>query len=113
MKNDEFAEYVLGDVLGDIPGVTSRKMFGGWGIYKDGTFFALIADGGLYFKVDDSTRKNYEALGSKPFVYDSRGKKVTMSYWLLPEEIIEDKDVLFEWVEKSVAAGRNNKKTKK
>jgi len=49
MQN-EFVTYVIEDVLGDIPGITSRAMFGGYGIYRDGIIFSLIAFNQLYFK---------------------------------------------------------------
>ena len=97
------------DLFGDFPDVTSRAMFSGWGIYKRGKIFAIIADGELYFKVGDSNRAEYEKLGSRPFVYENKGKKVTMSYWLLPEEIMEDRDELPEWVEKALATHREKK----
>ena len=41
---ESFHEYVIGDVLGHISGITSRKMFGGYGIYLDGVIFAIITD---------------------------------------------------------------------
>ena len=103
MKLDSFHTYVVEDLFGEIPGITSRAMFGGYGIYKDGIFFALIADGELFFKVNEETKKKYEALGSRPFTYTMRGKKMTMNYWLLPEEIMSDPEQLIEWVEQSVA----------
>ncbi len=82
MKKDEsLCDYIVLDLLGDIPNMTRRAMFGGWGIYRDGLFFALIADGELYFKVDEQTRKTFEQIeGSKPFTYSrSEDKPTTMS----------------------------------
>ena len=80
------------------------------GEYKDGIFFSLIADGALYFKVDESNKKDYEDLGSEPFVYTAKGKSMTMSYWNLPEEIMNDREKLIEWIDKSVAVAINSKK---
>ncbi len=40
--------------LASIGGVSSRAMFGGYGIFHEGTMFALISKASLYFKVDDS-----------------------------------------------------------
>jgi hypothetical protein len=34
-------------------------MFGGWGLYTEGRMFALIAEGQLYFKVDEETRESF------------------------------------------------------
>jgi DNA transformation protein len=111
MKQDpSFRDYVVQDLLEGIPGIGSRAMFGGWGIYKDGVIFAIIVDGALYFKVDESNRADFERLESRPFVY-SRGKhqSTTMSYWLVPEEIMEDHEELARWVERSVQVSRKSK----
>lgn len=110
-KDESFHQYVMEEVLNDIEGITSRPMFGGWGIYMEGIFFGLIADGQLYFKVDESNQKDYEKQGSKAFVYEGhKGKKVTMTYWELPADIMEDKNLLVEWVKKSANAAKFKKK---
>ena len=44
--------------------VSARAMFGGHGIYRDGTMFALVAEGVLYFKVTDANRPAYEQADS-------------------------------------------------
>ncbi len=100
---NRFVTYITEDVLGHIPQISARAMFGGYGIYQDGLIFAIIAEDQLYFKVDDSNRAEYEALGSHPFVYSQGNhKKATMSYWLVPESVLEDKEAIRLWVEKSV-----------
>ena len=119
-RDREFHDYVMHDAFSGLGGITSRPMFGGYGIYKNGVFFALIAEGELYFKVDDINLKFFEELSSAPFVYESRGKSMTMSYWKLPEEIMENKIELPIWIERSVSAalrkgdkdGRRKRKTR-
>jgi len=112
-KQNEFLTFVLKDVLSEIQGITSRFMFGGYGIYKDGIIFALIAFDQLYFKVGESNRSDYVAMGSEPFVYEfKRHKKTTMPYWLVPDEIMHDKEKIREWVNKSVEVSRTDKKKK-
>lgn len=105
MKNDKgFHDYLLNDVFSDIDGIKSRSMFGGYGFYKDGKIFGMIADGKLYFKVGEGNRKEYEKAGSKPFVYHGyKDKSVTMSYWEVPGDILENKEELAVWIEKAVA----------
>ena len=80
--------------LGD---VTSRAMFGGFGIYEGGKMFALIGNAELYFKVDDSTRPAFEEAGSEPF-----GK---MPYFLVPPEVVESAERLQEWARAAIAVG--------
>ena len=106
-----FLEYVLSEVLADIEGISSRAMFGGYGIYKDGVIFAIIADEQLYFKVDETTRSDYEQYGSHPFVYSQgKHKATTMSYWALPADIQEDKTELAQWVQNSYDVSLSQKK---
>ena len=88
-------------------------MFGGYGLYKDGIIFGLIADDELYFKADDGNRPDYEVRGSRAFTYEAKGnKRIAMSYWQLPEDVMEDADLLAEWVSKAVSASKRAKKKK-
>ena len=75
----------------------------------------MIADGVLYFKVDESNKAEYEAAGSKPFVYHSpKGKPMQMGYYEVPERVMENQDEIRQWVEKAytVAAAAKQKKKK-
>ncbi len=109
-KSTEFQDYVVHDILGGIQGITSRAMFGGYGIYKNGKIFAIIVDGELYFKVDENTVPDFKKLGSSQFTYEKKdGKKYAMNYWLLPEEIMEDKEKLESWVFAAVSITPNKK----
>ena len=108
-----FHDYVLYDLFEGVEGVTSRKMFGGWGIYRDGIFFALISDGELYFKVGKNNQADFEEIGSHPFEYESRGKKITMRYWLVPEEIMEDREKFIRFAERAVKDAKSFKKNSK
>lgn len=102
-----FVDYVVDDLLADVGGVRARAMFGGHGIYKDALIFAIIVDDELYFKVGDSNRKDFEVRGSEPFVYEAKGgKRVAMSYWKLPADVMEDRDMLLRWVKKSSVVSR-------
>ena len=84
-------------------------MFGGVGIYSGDLFFALIADDTLYFKVDASTRPQYEARGMEPFrpFGDERG---TMQYYQLPEDILEDPELLWPWAESALDVARKKRR---
>ena len=99
------------DVLGHIPDISSRAMFGGYGIYKEGIIFAIIAYDELYFKVGDSNIKDYQDLDSHPFVYEGKNnKKTAMSYWLLPDEIMSEREEIIKWVDKAVKVSKQKKK---
>ena len=109
---DEFVAYAL-DQHSAFGEVRARPMFGGWGIYHQGVMFALIAYGELYYKVDDTNRADYEAVGSAPFTYEGKGKPVNMSYWHIGEDILESPDALADWARKAFAVAVANKKPKK
>lgn len=109
MKSSEFHDFILHDLFAGIEGVTSRRMFGGYGFYRCGLFFALIAEGELYFKVDDKTRAFFELRGSHLFEYAARGKRVTLSYWSAPEDAFEDSSLLRECVELACGAAERAK----
>jgi DNA transformation protein len=51
--SDSYLSFVL-EQLGAFPGVITKRMFGGIGIYSDGTFFAVIDNDTLFFKVDET-----------------------------------------------------------
>lgn len=103
-----FQILVLDQLSRVAPGIRARSMFGGVGLYAGEHFFALIADDTLYFKVDDSTRPDFEARGMGPFrpFGDAGG---TMQYYQVPEDLLEDPDALRPWVEKAVEIARKKK----
>src|SRR5438552_3162781 len=112
-KTDEFFEYIK-DLFVEIDGITYRRMFGGYGIYKNGLTFAIIFKGSLYCRVDELTRGNYEKLGSQTFVYETKtGPRVLKSHLELPSAILEDPDELTIWIEKSYQAARKAKSLKR
>lgn len=104
----QFKEAVLVH-LNRIAPVTARGMFGGYGLYLEGTMFGLIADSRLYFKVGDSNRKDFRAAGTLPFVYHRQGREVAMSYYELPAAVYEDLSQLDTWVQRAHAAARQSK----
>ncbi len=92
--------------------VTARAMFGGAGLYLEGTIFGLIAGNGLYFKVGDDNRSDYEALGCEPFV-PFPDKPYPMSYRRVPDRVIDAPEELRRWAEKSVAESRRAASTRR
>ncbi len=107
MTKSTFVDYVTQDLLSELSGVSARAMFGGYGLYKDGTIFGIVVDDTVYFKVDETSRPDYEKRGSTAFTYAAKGgKRVAMSYWEVPTEILEDREALAEWAERSLKISR-------
>jgi DNA transformation protein len=97
-----FLQYVL-EQLARTGHVTSRRMFGAVGLYCDDRFFGLIDDDTLFFKVDDSTRADYVSRGMKPFSPYKNKPDVSMSYFTVPADVLDDPEDLVQWARRSVA----------
>lgn len=72
-------------------------MFGGFGIFRDGLMFALLADEVLYFKTDEACAHKFEARGLRPFRYEARGKVNLLRYHEAPPEAYEDAQAMAIW----------------
>jgi DNA transformation protein len=99
-----YKTYVL-EQLQILGAVTAKPMFGGIGLYVNGVFFGLIDDDSLYFKVDDTTRPEFERAGSRafqPYGEDS----YSMKYYEVPADVLENQPMLSEWAAKAVAVAR-------
>lgn len=102
--NKDFLDLVMGR-LTPLGAVSSRSMFGGYGLFHEGTMFALISGAGLFFKVDDSNRSIYEQAGSKQYK--------AMPYYQAPAEVLADAGKLLDWAKASVAAAHASAGKKK
>jgi DNA transformation protein len=105
---DSFKEFIL-DQLSGLNAVRCKKMFGGYGIYYQELFFAIISDDRLYFKTDSIFAKEFQNYGMEPF--QPNPKQKLKNYYEVPEEILEDKEILIQWARRSSEC--NNAKTKK
>ena len=94
--------------------VVVRRMFGGVGIYADGTMFALVHDGLVYLKADEHNAAAFEREGLEPFTYTAKnGKRPLMSYWRMPDRLYDDPDELAAWARDALAAARRRKAGKR
>lgn len=103
--SDEFVSYLI-DQLAPFGAVSPRRMFGGHGLFRDRLMIGLIADETLYLKADDACRADFEAAGAVPFTYLRAGKRVALSYFSVPAEVLDDRDALSSWAEAALAAAR-------
>ena len=108
--SDEFVDYVI-EQLSSWGDVSVRRMFGGAGVYREGTMFGVIAEDVAYLKVDDSNRDDFVRAGSAPFEpYPEKIKTTVRTYFEIPANVLENPDELAEWAERSWAVARKNKK---
>jgi DNA transformation protein len=110
----EFVEY-LKEVFEEFGPVQARRMFGGYGIYHNGVMFGLVADDTLYLKADETTAQYFHSKGLGQFEYEKGEKKVKMSYYLAPDEVLENPGEAKLWAERAyeVAVRTNARKRKK
>lgn len=100
----EFVSHVIETFRAFGP-VEARAMFGGWGIYHEGLFFALILDEALYLKVDDENKAEFESRGLPACVYETKvGERITMHYHAAPEEALENADAMVPWAKSAYGA---------
>ena len=104
----EFTDY-LSEVFQHFGAIRTRRMFGGYGVYRDDLMFGLVADDVLYLKVDAQSKKLFEEQGLRPFEYVKNGKPMKMSYYTAPEEIFDDPDVANVWAHHAYDAALRSK----
>ncbi|MSP48880.1 MAG: TfoX family protein [Alphaproteobacteria bacterium] len=85
---------------------TSRRMFGGHGIYLDGLFVAILWKDTLYLKAAGDGQAACEAAGLKRFRPSSTEASYSLGFYAPPEEALEDPDALRPWVEIALKAAR-------
>lgn len=104
MSDSGFVSHCL-ELLSPLGRATSRRMFGGHGLYIDGLCMALIIRDVLYLKVDDTHRATFEGAGCKPFTYAGKNDEVhVMSYYTAPEEAMESPPEMMPWARRALAA---------
>ncbi len=108
--SQSYRAFVL-EQLGRVAPVTAKSMFGGVGIYAHGLFFALIAEDRLYFKVDDSTRPDFERSSMEPF--RPFGENQAMGYYEVPADVLENAAQLAIWAQKAIDVAAKAKRRKK
>lgn len=101
--SEDFLAYVE-EQLADVDGLRSRRMFGGVGLYSGDTFFGLLADNTLYLKADDLSRGDFLARGMQPFRPYRNKPDLSMSYYAVPADVLEDTDSLVAWARRAVRA---------
>ncbi len=106
-----YKAFILEQLTRALGEARARSMFGGIGLYSGDLFFALIGNDVLYFKVDDETRGDYEALGMGPFRPFGDGGEA-MAYYEVPADVIEDHEALRGWAQRALDVARRAKTRK-
>ena len=101
---DAFTELCI-ELLAPLGPVRVRRMFGGQGLYVDGLFMAIIDDGQLFLKADDTTLERFDAAGCVPFTFpDKTGQPVVTHYRRPPEDALESPALMRPWARLALEA---------
>jgi DNA transformation protein len=93
------------ELLAPLGPTRARAMFGGVGLYVDGLFIALIADGRLYLKAGAGHEPAFAAAGCAPFTYAmADGRVMTLGYRAAPEEALEAPEAMRPWARRAMEA---------
>jgi DNA transformation protein len=109
---DDYLRWVL-EQLSGAGGISSRRMFGAFGLYRNGMFFGIISGDTLFFKVSDATRADYESRRMARFRPYRNKPLVSMSYYEVPADVLEDADECVRWAMRAVEAGAAKKRSPK
>jgi DNA transformation protein len=93
----DFAAYCT-ELLAPAGAVRSKRMFGGYGLYVDDVFVAIVVQDALYLKADEESRHQFETAGGHRFTYTRQGKPQGMAYWTVPAEAMDSPALMRPWV---------------
>lgn len=92
------------ELLAPLGTLRSRRMFGGWGLYVDDLFIAILAFEELYLKADAVSAARFETAGCKRFAYMRQGQLAQLNYYCPPEEALESPALMRPWARLAMEA---------
>jgi DNA transformation protein and related proteins len=110
-NRNEFLDHVL-EMLAPLGRVSARAMFGGYGLYCDGLFFAIVLDDVLYLKADEESRAAFERSGCENFSYQRMGKRATLNFYRAPEDTLESPQFMLPWAKRALHCALRARGTK-
>ncbi len=94
-SDSDISANLLVTKLESIGGVTSKKMFGGHGIFHENKMFGIVDSKGVCFlKTDETTLPDFEAANSD--------KHSRMPYYSIPLVVLKDQKKLMAWAKDSI-----------
>ena len=91
-----FVTYLV-ELLAPLDGITAKRMFGGYGLFREGLMFALVSDDTLYFKTDSQTALRFTERDLEPFTFLKKGEKIRTSYYRAPAEALDNSEEMCAW----------------
>lgn len=101
--SSDYLQFILEQLHG-LGQVHSRRMFGAAGLYCDGIFFGIISEDTLYLRVDEASRPDYTSRGMQAFRPYADRPEVSMTYFEVPADVLEDSEELLSWSRRALAS---------
>jgi DNA transformation protein len=106
IASNSFAEF-LREQLTPMGRVTMRRMFGKTGVFCNGLMFGMMTDNTLYVRVDEHNRTIFkEAESAPPLNYEKKGQTIDLSFWRVPERLLDEPGELIVWARAALAAAQ-------
>ena len=107
MPIDEGLYAWLEEALEPMGRLSLRKMMGGGTLYLDGTIFAIMVDGELWFKSDTEADAFWDQVSPERFTVTFKDGSVdSMNYRRAPSDVYDDAEELQRLAAVSLEAGR-------
>lgn len=96
-------KYFLSDCLEGDSSYTTKPMMWWYCIYKSAKIFAIYAFELIYLKTHENNLQDFLDSWAKQFEFEKKNWVVArMWYYVLPEEVMENRDELKIWIEKAL-----------
>jgi len=93
----DFATYCT-ELLAPAGKVRCKRMFGGYGLYVDDVFVAIVVGDALYLKTDEQSLPRFQVAGGRRFEYMRQGKQQGLAFWTVPAEAMDSPVLMQPWV---------------
>lgn len=101
--SSDYLQFILEQLHG-LGQVHARRMFGAAGLYCDEIFFGIIGEDTLYLRVDEASRPDYTARGMQAFRPYADRPEVSMTYFEVPADVLEDSAELLTWSRRALVS---------
>jgi DNA transformation protein len=96
-------EYFL-EQLSELQNVSYKPMFGGYAFYLNEKIFAILGPNDAFFiKRTEGNKGLILDNHCMQWIYESKNETHKMNYYIIPEEVLENREVLQDWVKASFA----------
>jgi DNA transformation protein len=85
------------DLFASIGTVHTKRMFGGYGVYVDDVFVAIVTGDSLYLKTDEQTQARFAQAGGEQFSFTARAKVQATHFWTPPAEAMDSPALMRPW----------------